>query len=282
MRWTLTHAAMHETHRFAAIHERLTADRAAQGGQFLFPAQQVGTTQDGRVTLYYDPALGNAGLQVAQAVLPMLDGLFAGDDAMFGVAGKAGNILLAALPDQNGVPQTDGSTGAFHAGCAFNDDSPGGSDWYEDIALGDPEMTLGLIQAEVSESYMGLQNRGWDCGGSNGEALSRVLAEAVSGGPNGSLRDYTTGPAWAQAGFPDFIDTNAGTDRDPVSTGCGVVYLYWMLSQGHMLNQIVLAGCPDGTLASNYQTLTGLATAWNDFLVAVNALPNGITGDNPF
>src|SRR5262245_13852669 len=187
MRWTLRHEAIRDRQRSDAILAQLTGHLASHSrrharGHFRFPTQQVGTTHDGRITLYYDPSLGPAGRQVAQAILPQLDRLFTDNDAMFGTVGKAGNIIIAALPDPDGVPQTDGSTGAFHAGCGFNADMPGGSDWYEDIALGNPDMTLGLIQAEVTESYMGLQDNGWACGGYNGEALSPVLAEALSQG----------------------------------------------------------------------------------------------------
>jgi hypothetical protein len=278
---------MQSSHKRAAVLARLTRQRAERAsarvpGEFQFPTQLVGETSDGRVRLYYDPSLRQAGLKVAQAVLRKLDSLYADNDSMFGVAGKSGNVIIAALPDDSGVPRKDGSTGAFHGGCGFNDDSPEASDWYEDVAVGNPEMTFGLVQAEVSESYMGLQNKGWDCGGSNGEALSRVLAEFVSGGPDGELREYATGPAWARDGFPNWVDANEGSDLNPVSTGCGVVYLYWMLSKGFTLSQIVQAGCPHGVLAGNYRVLTGKATAWADFSSAVNALPHEIAGDNPW
>jgi hypothetical protein len=70
----------------------------------------------------------------------------------------------------------------IHHGCSFN---PGGGDLYIDAAFGNPVMTTGLIVTESTESFMGAQNSGWDCGGSNGEALSRFLAELESGGPTG-------------------------------------------------------------------------------------------------
>jgi hypothetical protein len=55
-----------------------------------------------------------------------------------------------------------------------------------------------------------------------------------------------------------------------------------MVSQGFTPTEIVQAACPEGTLASNYQALTGKTTAWQDFMAAVNALPNGVTGDDPW
>ena len=73
MRWTLTHDVMHDAQKQAAIRERLTSLRAkhaaAAGDQpFQFPTRKVGTTHDGRVTLYYDPSLGHEGRQVADAI----------------------------------------------------------------------------------------------------------------------------------------------------------------------------------------------------------------------
>ena len=61
-------------------------------------------------------------------------------------------------------------------------------------------MTNGLIVAELTECFMGAQNQGWDCGGSNGETLSRFLAELESGGPAGALAAFATGPTWTAPG----------------------------------------------------------------------------------
>ena len=269
-----THILGHP-HKRAAAFGRSHAHRRRRpaAGGFDYPTQLVGTTPDGNVTVYYDPSLGQPGADLAQQILARAAQTYADCQAFFNVPGQPVNVIIAAL---NGV--TDGSGGAFHHGCNFN---PGG-DLYEDAALGDPDRTNGLVVAELTESFMGAQNKGWDCGGSNGEALSRFLAELLSGGPDGSLSDFATGPAWDQAGRPNYIDATEPTDQDPVSTGCGIVYLYWMLSKGYTAAQITQAGCPDGSLASNYQALTGAATAWADFSAAVNALPGRITSDNPW
>jgi len=53
-----------------------------------------------------------------------------------------------------------------------------------------------------------------------------------------------------------------------------------MMSRGFTAAQITQAGCPDGTLASNYTALGAGANAWADFSAAVNALPGGVTSDN--
>jgi hypothetical protein len=55
-----------------------------------------------------------------------------------------------------------------------------------------------------------------------------------------------------------------------------------MMSKGHAAAQITQAGCPDGSLASNYEALTGGTNAWKDFSAAVAALSGGVTSDNPW
>jgi hypothetical protein len=272
LRLTLPSSTMSDPHKHAMARCRAAARAARPKTAFDFAVTKLGQTKDGRVALWYESSAGPQALAVANAILPQIDGLMAGNDQIFGGQGRAGNILLVALDGA-----TDGSTGAYHYGCDFTS----GSDWYEDLAFGNPRLTLGLVQAEVVESYMGLQNKGWGCGDSHGEALSRFLAEMVSGGPDGALLDYSTGPAWAQAGFPNWIDATEPTDGDPISIGCGMVYLWWLVKRGFTPSQIVQAGCPARTLGSNYSALGLGPTAWPDFLAAVEKLPV-ITGDNPW
>ena len=246
---------------------------AAAGPAFDYPAQRVGTTPNGIVSVYYDPSLGQPGATLAQQVLLAIGGAYANCQGMFNVRGKPVNVVIAAL---NG--ETDGSGGAYHYGCDFSS----GGDIYCDAALGDPALTIGLFTAELAECFMGLQNRGWNCGASNGEALSRFLAEQTSNGPAGVLAGYESAPQWDAAGRPDWIDATEPTDQDLVSVGCGVVYLYWMLSKGYTAAQITQAGCPDGTLSSNYAALTGAASAWSAFQTALAALNAPIGSDNPW
>jgi hypothetical protein len=89
---------------------------------------------------------------------------------------------------------------------------------------------------------------------------------------------FATGPAWAQAGFPDWISTTEQTDQDGASTGCAIVYIYWMISLGHVIPQIVQAG--GANLAANYQQLTGKKTAYKDLMAALASLT--VTTDDPF
>jgi len=242
------------------------AVKAKSASGFDYPTSLVGTSSwkgsDGRpVTIYYDPATGATGLSAAKYALARIDDLMAYCDWAFGVRGQGGNVIIA-----------DTGGGAYHYGCSFSD----GGDWYEDVE-GD-QTTFGLIMAEVTESYMGLQNRGWNCGGSGGESLSRFLAEIVSGGPNGALRDYASGPSWDGT---DWISRDQGTDGDYPSIGCGVLYLWWMTKMGFTVDKIVQAGEPTGVLSSNYAALTSKTTAFADFKAAVHAVGQ-INGDNPF
>ena len=57
----------------------------------------------------------------------------------------------------------------------------------------------------------------------------------------GTLSAFATGPAWAQADFPDWVTQTEQTDRDAVSTGCSIVYIYWMRSLGYTIPQIIQA-----------------------------------------
>jgi len=275
IRMTLPTHFSHEPHAQARVfgHVQSLRRHRPPHHKFDFPTELVGTTADNKATVYYDPHLGAPGKDLAEKVFAMAEKSFADCQNYFGIPGQPVNVIIAALDHA-----TDGSAGAFHAGCSFN---PGG-DLYCDAAFGNPVMTNGLMIAELTECFMGAQNKGWDCGGSNGEALSRLLAELESGGPGGVLAGYATGPDWARAGRPNWIDANESTDLNPVSTGCGVVYLYWMMSKGHTAAKITQAGCPDGTLASNYEALTGRTTAWSDFIAAVRALPHGVGSDNPW
>ena len=87
--------------------------------------------------------------------------------------------------------------------------------------------------------------------------------------------------------MPNYVDQTAPTDQDADSTGCGMAFLSWLMSQGHALNTIapaMVALGERGTLAQLYGNLTGDVTsnAWPTFLAAVQALPGGVTNDDPF
>lgn len=237
--------------------------------RFDYPATQVGTTPDGLVTVWYDPSLGAAGGIMAQSVLSAAPKAYADCKTWFALPGSPVNLLIVPLSGSG-----DGTGGAYHYGCDFIT----GGDLYIDYARNNLAMEIGLFVAELTECFMGAQGRGWDCGGSNGEALSRALAELSSGGPGGALRAFATAPAWSRAGEPDWVDATENTDQDSVATGCGMAYISWMMSQGYSAAQITQAA--GSTLATNYQGLTGRTTAWVDFTAALKG--KSIVDDDPF
>jgi hypothetical protein len=234
-----------------------------------YPATQVGVV--GNITVSYDASLGSQGLDLANQLLTSVATPYQDMQTFFGITGGAVTALIAPLSGNN-----DGSGGAYHYGCDF----VSGNVLYLDATFASTVNPLnfetGLYVAELSECFMGAQGLGWVCGSSNGEGLSRYLAEQET--PPGTLDAFATGPSWAQAGFPDWVSTTETTDQNSVSTGCAVVYIYWLRSIGYNTAQITQAG--GSTLVANYQTLTGKTTAYADLLAAVQPLT--VTSDNPF
>jgi len=234
-------------------------------------SQLVGTTPSGRATIYVDPSLGAPGLQNARDLLNDADRVASANDALFGTTGGPVSVIVFALGGQ-----TDGTGGADHLGCDYQ---TGGA--IEACAsFGNSARVSALFEAELSECSMGSNL----CGASTGEALSRWCAAVVGGN---ALSDFATAPQWAQDGMPNYVDQTAPTDQDADSTGCGMAFLSWLMSQGHALNTIapaMVALGDRGTLAQLYGKLTGdvASKAWPTFLAAVQALPGGVTTDDPF
>lgn len=237
---------------------------------FDYPATSVGVT--GNITVMYDPVLGTQGKALATNLLNCVAAPYQQMQMIFGIKGGVTTVVLAPLSGSN-----DGSGGAYHYGCDFVT----GGVLYLDATFANTtqnplDLAIALYIAELSEAFMGSQGKGWGCGSSNGEGLSRYLAENSSPGvmPSWGI----TGPSWAAAGHPDWVTKTDGSDRNYVSTGCAVVYLYWMRSLGYTISEITQAG--GATLADNYKALTGKTTAYNDLVAAVKGLT--FTTDNPF
>jgi hypothetical protein len=77
------------------------------------------------------------------------------------------------------------------------------------------------------------------------------------------------------------------TDQHADSTGCGMAFFSWLMSQGYGLDQIAQAMVSlgdAGTLAQLYANLTSdlASNALPAFLSAIENLPNGVTNDDPF
>jgi len=243
---------------------------APQWPSFQGTSQFVGTSSLG-VTVFVDPSLGAPALQNAQDLLEDADRVVAANNSIFGITGGPVNVIVFAL---NGA--TDGTGGADHDGCDFTT----GQNIEVDASFGNPARVSALFEAELSECAM----NGNLCGFSTGEALSRWCAAVVG---NNALSDFATAPTWFQDGKPNFVDNTDPSDQNPDSTGCGMAFISWLLSQGFALNtiaQTMVSLGDSGTLAQLYAQLTGdnAANAFPTFIAAVNALPNGITNDDPF
>jgi len=234
-------------------------------------SQFVGTSPSGRVTVYVDPTLGPAGLQNAQDLVHDADRVVNANDGIFGTTGGPVSVIVFALGGQ-----TDGTGGADHMGCDYTT----GNAIEVDASFGNSARVSALFEAELSECSM----NGNLCGESTGEALSRWCAAVIG---NNALADFATAPQWASDGMPDYVNKTDNTDQNADSTGCGMAFISWLLSQGYGLEKIApeMVNSGDaGTFAQLYATLSGddAANAWSKFQNAINALPGGVTNDDPF
>lgn len=231
----------------------------------------VGTSPSGRVTVFVDPSLGAQALQNAQDLVNDADRVVTANDGIFGTTGGPVSVVVFALGGA-----TDGTGGADHMGCDYTT----GNAIEVDASYGNSARVSALFEAELSECSM----NGNLCGESTGEALSRWCATVIG---NNALADFATAPTWAADGMPDFVDQTDNTDQNADSTGCGMAFISWLLSQGYGLEKIApaMVGLGDsGTFAQLYGQLTGddPANAWSKFEAAIQNLPNGVTSDDPF
>lgn len=234
-------------------------------------SQFVGTSPSGRVTVYVDPSLGQQGQQNAQDLVNDADRVVAANDSTFGTTGGPVSVIVFAL---NGA--TDGTGGADHMGCDYTT----GAAIEVCASFDNSARVSALFEAELSECSM----NGNLCGLSTGEALSRWCAIVIG---NNALADFVTAPAWFQDGMQNYVDQTDNSDHNADSTGCGMAFISWMISQGYGLEKIAPAMVnlgDSGTLAQLYATLTGDAAtnAWPNFQTAVQNLPGGVTTDDPF
>jgi len=232
----------------------------------------VGTVS--RITVSYNSALGAPGLALAQQLLTRALNPYTDMEAIFGIPGAAVIVRICELSTAH-----DGTGGGFHFGCDFNT----GGTLFLDATFGNTtvnplDLLVAIYVAELSEAFMGAQGLGWGCEASNGEGLSRFLAEQETS--LATMAHFATAQTWHNAGGPDWVSRTEQTDRDNVSTGCAVLYLYYMRWLGYTIPEIVQAG--GTTLAANFAKVTGNTTA-NAFQEMLKALTGRfITSDNPF
>ncbi len=260
------------THRLEATPVRSrSGHRPPRWPSYRGKSRLVGTSPGGRVTVYVDPTLGPPALQNARDLVDDADRVVTANDAIFGTRGGSVSVIVFALGGA-----TDGTGGADHLGCDYGT----GAAIEVCASFGHSARVSALFEAELSECSM----NGNLCGVSTGEALSRWCAAWIG---HNALADFATAPQWARDGMPDFVDKTDATDQNPNSTGCGMAFLSWLISQGHGLERIapVMVGLGDaGTLALLYGALASddPGKAWTKFQDAVRALPGGVTNDDPF
>lgn len=247
-----------------------TAEGEPAWPSFRGQAKLVGTSREG-VSVYVDEALGADATKNAEDLLAAADRVVEQNNAIFGIDGAPVDVVVCALHGP-----TDGTGGADHDGCDFKS----GGAIEVDAAYGNSNRVIALFEAELSECAM----NGRLCGRSTGEALSRWCSAVVG---DNALADFATAPQWAEDGMPNWVDQTAQTDQDADSTGCGMAFLSWLLSQGHSLGQVAVAMVAlgdGGTLAELYAQLTGRPAdeAWGNFSQAIEGLPDGLTSDDPF
>jgi hypothetical protein len=219
--------------------------------------------------VFYEDGLGANGPALAKAVLETAESDFAALQGWFG------GITPSSMPFVvNIVP---GSGGASHANCAattLNCDAFGGTD---------SDLVRMLVVAEADEVFMAAQNKGWNCGASNGEGLSRVLATERY---PAQLNGFASASSWLNSSRPDFVTNTDPTDRNYVSIGCATLFINYLRHQlGFGLDAIVQAA--GATLEDTYHTLTGLNNGFARFsaLLSQNFPPGtavNLADDNPF
>jgi hypothetical protein len=233
-------------------------------------AQLVGTSPSGRTTVYVDPSLGQPAAQNAKDLLADADRIEKFNDSIFGVPGGKVNVIIFAL---NG--QTDGTGGADHMACNFVT----GQNIEVCASFGQSMRCSALYEAELSECSM----NGQLCGLSTGEALSRWCAMMVS---NNALADFASAPVWYQDGMPNWIARTDPTDQDYDSIGCGMAFLSWLMAtKGISLAKVAQAMVrlgDNGTLRQLGAECGLPPHPWRDFHAAIEALPGGVTSDDPF
>jgi hypothetical protein len=153
---------------------------------------------------------------------------------------------------------------------------------------------LSLVIAEEDEVFEAAVGLGWDCGASNGEGLSRVLANDIY--PGVEPANFTSAPVWLDDESPDFgrrpdfitqtLAFEDGGDRNYWAIGCSVLFLNWLRFQlGFSWAQIIAAGTP--TLDRVYKNLTGRTDALSRFKAHIEAnfpsnTPSQLNTDQPF
>ena len=251
--------------------------------------QSVGTTTN--FNYQYEDSLADPIVAKARAEYLFTSGICESDLAVmegwFGVSGGFGpgnraNVIIersGSLGSNQGY-QTGGTTkiqvAPFDPNQAADDPSLG-------ALLADAQVSA-VFAAEFAEVLMDYRNlttgtTSWGRSNSMGEALSTVC-EALRH-PDGYYAPANLGPrigTWLNSSpRPNWIDTTENTDKDFVSIGCGVMFIYYLMSEFNFSIDSVIAAAGT-TFEELFQNLTGTSGAWSAFSNTVNAyFPIGTT-----
>jgi hypothetical protein len=232
----------------------------------LSPAAYVLRGNTANFDVSYDPALGANGPALADAILAHCEQDLAELRNFFGGV-TTGRFSIFIDP---------GTFGAYHDSCPA-------TTIHCAAYSGSGDLVNFLNCAEVDEVLMAAQRKGWNCGSSAGEGLSRVLATELH---PASLGQFETASSWLNSARQDWVSLPEPTDRDYVSIGCATLFInylrYWL---GFSLAQIVQAG--GLTLQGTYDALTGSLDAFGPFAALMDSLfppgvPVNLATDIPF
>jgi hypothetical protein len=256
-----------------ARHHRVTVPRRhrspMRGMHHPSKVTPIGATAHFEVS--YLTALGKRGANVAQALLHNCERDYSTLRRIFG------GLTPKHLPFVVQVNADRG--GASHPSCIATDISIGAN------SGGSVDFKRSLLVQEIDEVFMANFGRGWHCGNSGGEALSRVLAADIYRGAQAA--DFVSANVWLNVkSRPNWVTRSDASDTHYQSIGCSVLFLNWLRFQlHHSWADIVAAG--GRTLSTTYLHLTGKRTGWEDFRAFTQAhFPPGrryrMKSDNPF
>jgi hypothetical protein len=244
----------------------------ASAPHFAEDAALIQQGQTDNFVISYDPNLGDAGPVITNYLLQASEYDYSRASALF-------QVQPAELPFHVSVVYS--SAGAWHkAPCANTTIGLGA------VTTNPPDALLlrSLMLSEVVEVLGATLGNGWQCDRSNGEALSRVLADALV--PCNKPKDFISGYLWLSSNRTDWVNQTDNTDRNYDSIGCGVLFLNWLHYQlGYSWDQIVASGAD--TLAGTYQRLTGQTDGFAQFRALLDSkfplgTPIGQVTDNVF
>jgi hypothetical protein len=255
-------------------------------------AQRVGQTK--HFFYEYDDALGVKAQTLALALMATCEGdLFRMAEYLPYQAGMGGDVF-AARPvivrvQDAGLPGDPGGgkTGPPRNG-ADNSGDPTKSTQSDLIRINPldangnwsgADQVRFLFCLEMSEQLMYAYN--WNPGDSQGEGLSHWFAQLCYP----AISDVEVNDWLAQDPRPDWVNKSKPTDRDDISFGCGLIFLYYLQTQRQLWMPDFLQAGGSG-LADHYHRLTKDAAdpfvAMNNLLLAHYPKDVQLVNNSPF